>query len=154
MFGLEIPTTLLVCADEVKPNVSCWRLAADERAADHRLVTTALPKVYTPVTFTRGTEMPLSTCALISVAAFAAVAALSAAHAQRAPEWNFCDAKTPPDVRIQNCTVLVEARDETQRNRAIAHHFRAMAWATKGDYDRAIADYDEAIKLEPKDIDA
>ena len=96
--------------------------------------------------------MRLSTCGLVSAAVLAAVAAVSPAHAQRAPEWNFCDAKTPPDIRIQNCTVLAESRGESQRNRAVAYHFRAMAWGEKRDYDRAIADYDQPIRLEPKDI--
>ena len=37
---------------------------------------------------------------------------------------------------------------------AIVHYNRGIAWRAKGDYDRAIADYDQALRLDPKHEDA
>ena len=37
------------------------------------------------------------------------------------------------------------------RAAASAYNNRGLAWRDKGDLDRAIADYDQAIRLDPKD---
>jgi tetratricopeptide (TPR) repeat protein len=55
------------------------------------------------------------------------------------------------DIRIENCTALIESRQESQSNRAAAYYNRGIAWKDKGDLDRAIADFTEAIRLNPKD---
>ena len=41
-----------------------------------------------------------------------------------------------------------------KENVAIAFYNRALAYESKEDYARAIADYDEAIRLNPNDADA
>lgn len=41
-----------------------------------------------------------------------------------------------------------------QENVAIAFYNRALAYENKEDYARAIADYDEAVRLNPNDADA
>ncbi|MER9849710.1 tetratricopeptide repeat protein [Mesorhizobium sp. M0106] len=56
--------------------------------------------------------------------------------------------------RIAACTRIIEDRTRSPGSRAIAYHGRAIAWTDSGDDDRAIADYDNAIALDPDDIDA
>jgi hypothetical protein len=49
------------------------------------------------------------------------------------------------DLKVRSCTTLIE-RDTKD---AVAYYNRACAYQTKGDVDRAIADYDQAIILKP-----
>lgn len=56
-----------------------------------------------------------------------------------------------PDERMRACTVLVESRALPADVRALYYTFHASLWQGMRDYDRAIADYTEAIKLVPKD---
>jgi tetratricopeptide (TPR) repeat protein len=49
------------------------------------------------------------------------------------------------DLAIRSCTILVEG--QASSNVAVACTNRARAFDTKGDYDRAIADYDQTIRL-------
>ena len=51
---------------------------------------------------------------------------------------------------IAACTRFLNDRGESQGNRAGAYNDRGIAWHDKGDLDRAIADYNEAIRLNPK----
>jgi lipoprotein NlpI len=52
---------------------------------------------------------------------------------------------------IAACTHFLNDRGESQVNRASVYNNRGLAWGAKGDLDRAIADYTEAIRLNPKD---
>jgi lipoprotein NlpI len=54
------------------------------------------------------------------------------------------------DAAIAGCTRIVEDGKQKPRARAAAHYNRGNAHAAKGDQSAAIADYDESIKLEPK----
>ena len=63
------------------------------------------------------------------------------------------DKLTPPN-RIVACTNVLEDRATSVGDRAIAHFNRAYALDGTGDYDRAIADYNSVIELDPKDADA
>ncbi len=53
--------------------------------------------------------------------------------------------------QIAGCTRLIDDAKQSVKVRTAAYYNRGNARATKGDYDEAIADYDEAIKLAPKD---
>ena len=77
-------------------------------------------------------------------------------HAQLAPEWNYCDDKGlgTPDVRIRNCTMLIESSGENAKNRAVAYTNRGHLYRDKGDLDHAVADYSQAITLDPKLVPA
>jgi tetratricopeptide (TPR) repeat protein len=55
-----------------------------------------------------------------------------------------------PGRSIAGCTRILQGRGETAQNRAVAHYNRGNAWRATGDNDRAIADYSEAIRLDPK----
>jgi lipoprotein NlpI len=52
--------------------------------------------------------------------------------------------------QIAGCTRLIEDGKQPERVRTAAHYNRGNALAAKGNHDGAIADYDAAIKLAPK----
>ena len=53
------------------------------------------------------------------------------------------------DVQISGCTAVLQSDRTSAGNRAVAYTNRGMAYAGKKDYDRAIADFNEAIKINP-----
>src|SRR2546422_7042866 len=59
--------------------------------------------------------------------------------------------RTSLELRINACTALIGSREVTTSALATAHNNRGNAYVTKDDYDRAIQDFDEAIKLNPTD---
>src|SRR5256885_17043933 len=62
------------------------------------------------------------------------------------------DTAITPDLRISGCTTLIQSGRETQSILAVAFCNRGNAYQDyKGDYDRAIQDYDQAIRLKPDD---
>ena len=91
------------------------------------------------------------------IAVFAAVAGsglllgLSPAHAQRSPNWLLCENKDgkPLDQQITGCTAIIDSGREPRPTLAIAHNNRGIALFAKGDHDRALLDYNEAIRLLP-----
>lgn len=52
-------------------------------------------------------------------------------------------------VRIAGCTALIDSGQGTTTSLAIAFNNRGNAHTAKGDYDRAIPDFDKSIKLDP-----
>ena len=58
--------------------------------------------------------------------------------------------RATPDERIRACMIIIESTD-VPLARARAFNNRASAYSAKGDFERAIQDYDEAIRLNPKD---
>jgi tetratricopeptide (TPR) repeat protein len=56
------------------------------------------------------------------------------------------------DVAIAGCTAVINDAPESAI-RARAYFNRGNAWMPKGDNDRAIADYTEAIRLDPKNAE-
>jgi tetratricopeptide (TPR) repeat protein len=77
------------------------------------------------------------------------------APAAAAPQhdWDDCRARDP-DRAVAACTRILQGRGETALKRAEAYNARANAFAHKGEYDRAIADLNEAIRLDPKNAHA
>ena len=61
--------------------------------------------------------------------------------------WCFGDAAD--DQKILGCESIIKAGKETTANVAKAFVNRGLGYANKGQYDRAIQDYDQAIKLDP-----
>jgi tetratricopeptide (TPR) repeat protein len=57
--------------------------------------------------------------------------------------------RTSLESRIEGCTAFIESGQGTPAALAIAHNNRGNAHTTKGDYDRAIQDFDQSIKLNP-----
>src|SRR5580704_12694215 len=73
------------------------------------------------------------------------------ARAQTAQQRASCDIKggARPDEVISGCTAVIQSGQETGTNLAAAFTIRGRAHRAKGDYDHAIADYTEAIRIEP-----
>src|SRR5579871_2567474 len=106
------------------------------------------------------TQMPnpwrLLTAAPVSVALFAAAAQLSNAFgaSEGSPEvWKVCEGQdgASTEARIEACTVVIDRGVmENDDNRAGAYANRASAFVDKGELDRALQDYIQAIKLDGK----
>jgi len=52
--------------------------------------------------------------------------------------------------KLESCTVVIQSAGQTRQVLVAAYHNRSVAYNRKGEYDRAIADLDEAIRLDPK----
>ncbi len=57
--------------------------------------------------------------------------------------------RTSLEDRITGCTTLIGSRQGTTTTLAIAYNNRGNAYTAKSDYDRAIQDFDQSIKLNP-----
>ena len=84
----------------------------------------------------------------------AAVLLVVAAPACAAPRDGGDCASAEADRRIAGCTRIIQDLGETARMRAGALINRALAYRAKGELDRAIADYSEAIRIDPRYADA
>jgi tetratricopeptide (TPR) repeat protein len=56
------------------------------------------------------------------------------------------------DARIAACTAAIQSGSVTGTGLAIAHLNRAVEYASKQDYDRALADLGESIRINPSDV--
>jgi tetratricopeptide (TPR) repeat protein len=84
-------------------------------------------------------------------AALGLLVAATSAHAQRSQNWTWCvnKAHASPDLQIGGCTALIRSGEETEWNLAIIFRNRGLAYKAKTEYDRAIHDYNQAIRLNP-----
>jgi tetratricopeptide (TPR) repeat protein len=57
-----------------------------------------------------------------------------------------------PDEQISGCTAVVQSSHELSAIRAIAYINRGVVHWKRGDHDRGIADFSEAIALDPVDL--
>ena len=64
--------------------------------------------------------------------------------------WRSCiGAATAPDDRVSACSAVIDAKTETGRKLAAAYCNRGHGLTEKRELDRALADLDEAIRLDP-----
>src|SRR5262245_56508978 len=72
--------------------------------------------------------------------------------AQSAKDWK-CTGKPdiPPDQQITGCTNAIQSGKYSGKDLSWAYFNRGNAYDDKGNHDRALADYSEAIRLDPKD---
>ena len=80
------------------------------------------------------------------VLAFAVAASMAAVS--RASDEHVCFS-SDNERRIAGCTELIEQPGVPANTRAAAHATRALAYSQKGQYERAIRDFDAAIQLVP-----
>jgi tetratricopeptide (TPR) repeat protein len=59
-----------------------------------------------------------------------------------------------PEQSIAGCSALIESGQETGVNLAKEFNNRGASYANKDDYDHAIQDYDQALRLNPNLADA
>src|SRR6476661_7848701 len=59
-----------------------------------------------------------------------------------------------PDAQAAACTALIDSKRFTKQNLAILHSNRGIAHGKAGDYDRAIADFDAALRVNPNHMRA
>jgi tetratricopeptide (TPR) repeat protein len=73
--------------------------------------------------------------------------------AQSSKEWAQCTGREDPitDVIIEGCTAVIRAGKDTPAKLASAFNNRGVAYRYKGEYERALEDYNEAIRLNPND---
>jgi tetratricopeptide (TPR) repeat protein len=76
---------------------------------------------------------------------------LQGAFAQPADLAVICTgrAQATADEKIRACSSLIDAPDGDSERRAVLYTSRGAAWRQKGDFDHALADQDEAIRLQP-----
>jgi Tfp pilus assembly protein PilF len=76
--------------------------------------------------------------------------ATAAMAEQTSREWQSCN-NADNDTRIAACTgILDKGGRESNKVRANAYANRGIAFGNKGQHDRAIQDFDEALRLDPQ----
>jgi tetratricopeptide (TPR) repeat protein len=71
--------------------------------------------------------------------------------AQSPTYWSRCIGREGPivDVVIGGCTAEIQAGQDAPQKLATAFNNRGVAYRLKGEYDRALQDYEQAIRLNP-----
>ena len=71
--------------------------------------------------------------------------------AQSTNDVDLCNGKdrTSAEPQIAGCTALIKSNQQNPQILAIAYNNRGNAYTDKGEYELAIQDYDESIKLNP-----
>src|SRR6185503_12769589 len=98
-------------------------------------------------------EYDMRTLLAPALASAAVLLMWAPAAAQHSQKWASCvnqGGAFSADQRISSCSSIIQSGRETGRNLAVAYYNRGLAYYDKGDDDRAIADYNEAIRLDPK----
>ena len=80
----------------------------------------------------------------------------SASLAQRPREWMKCLGLEGPiiDIVIDGCTAVIRSNQDPPQKLATAFDNRGVAYRLKGEYDHALQDYEQAIRLNPDSADA
>src|SRR5215475_14574047 len=86
-------------------------------------------------------------CSILTGVLLAGASAL----AQTPQERGWCEGEdaVTVDQRIDGCSAVIKAARDKGDKLAEAFNNRGAGYRLKGDYDRAIADYNQAIKLKP-----
>ena len=96
-------------------------------------------------------QRTLGSVALLIVAALP----MSPAAAQTQQQLNWClhkDDAFSPALRIDGCSATIKAGRQSGKDLSRVFYNRGIAYAKSGQHDRAIADFDQAIRLDPDSI--
>jgi tetratricopeptide (TPR) repeat protein len=84
----------------------------------------------------------------------APVVAQTPQASQQLQNWAWCkgnqESGVAVDRQIQGCTALIQTKGLLPVELATAHNARGVAYHQSGDYDLAIADFNEAIRIYPR----
>jgi tetratricopeptide (TPR) repeat protein len=69
------------------------------------------------------------------------------------PDQERC-ALADPELSISSCTAIIDSPQEPHERLAIAFYNRGTAYTAKNQYDRAVEDLDQAIRLKPNFAEA
>jgi tetratricopeptide (TPR) repeat protein len=93
-------------------------------------------------------HLPHLTASLLGAAVI--LAQPPAASAEGDPNWQTCiAAATAPNDRVIACSAVIDARSETGKKLAVAYCSRGHGLTEKRDFDSAMSDLNEAIRLDP-----
>jgi tetratricopeptide (TPR) repeat protein len=93
--------------------------------------------------------MNQTTKTISSIVAACAALLPTAASAQSSTYWSQCLGLEGPivDTVIDGCTAIIQSGQEPREKLATAFDNRGVAYRRKGEYDRALQDYEQAIRL-------
>ena len=90
---------------------------------------------------------------IITTAAVAASLWVSAfAGAAASPDGDQCSQRQDRDASIAACTRIIDSGAEKGHNLGMAFYQRGNAYRAKGDNDRAILDYNQALSADPNNV--
>jgi lipoprotein NlpI len=76
-----------------------------------------------------------------------------AAAQSLAQQWQWCR-DDESDRLIRACTAVIRSSRDSPDNLSRAFFNRGRAWSDKGEFDRAIQDFDQALRIDPNYADA
>src|SRR5262249_30446876 len=90
-------------------------------------------------------------CSFATASVLLLLASAAPAQSPRLKNIQMCNGvdNTSAEPQMQGCTALIDSGNEKPNVLAIAYNNRGNAYAAKRDWDRAIQDYDQSIKLNP-----
>jgi len=88
---------------------------------------------------------------MTGVMALASVTCTPPAQAQTKQQIDWCGLKNSPtnEQQIDGCNAVIQSNWYSGQSLAAAFYNRANAYSRKGEYDRSIGDYDQAIQISP-----
>jgi hypothetical protein len=85
-----------------------------------------------------------------TIAAAAGLFIVAPVGMQSQQDLGWCNAATPSlSLQIKGCTALIQSGRWSERYVAFAYNMRGTAHQGNGEFERAISDYSEAIRLDP-----
>jgi formylglycine-generating enzyme required for sulfatase activity/lipoprotein NlpI len=144
--------------DRAPTDGSAWTTTCPD---DHRGVVRGGSWAYTPATlrsayrFSVGTDYR-SVDVGFRVARTLDLAALTLTEQQidQMKQQDLCNNVLSSDLQIAGCTTLINSGKVNSNDLASVYVNRGKAYRRKGDYDSAVADYNQAIMLDPKYVQA